>query len=614
MASTLDQLVVELRADISGLKTQLSSATAQINNFTNQADRSGKKFTATTVAMGVGFERAVAAITAGSIQMVKSVFDTGIQMQALQNKMTASIGSSYAAADALLFVSDQSQKLGLDFQSSANSFANFSASALRSGLTLDQTQKIFTSVAEAATALHLSADQTSSAFLALEQMASKGTVQMQELKLQLAQALPGAFEIMAKAMGVTTQQLNVMMQKGQVLASDVLPKLGDELHAEFGERAVQASNSAQASINRLHNAIFNLKADMASNGVLDAFTTSINEMTEALNNPGVQRGFMAIAGGLAEIIKLAAGAAAFIGALTDKLRGVQGALSGPMDKGGSSLASSGSSLFSDLQKNNVVKGQPGALASNDGKLKSQLESLKHELASETEQLQLEYDKRQKLLEEALKKGEVTKQQYRDLSFKNELKYKNDYADLYTQQEQDRLEKEQQVADAVNAIRRGTLDSSIGLLQTLGQKNKAFAIAAIALEKAKGIAEVLIASRVAAAKALAIYGPTPQGFAAAAEATTFGYIQAGLIAATGLAEIASTSGGGNGATAGSSDNFSDGASTTVNGVAATQAPQPKVLNIHVSGDADWTPSRVRDLLNSINTFIGDGSVRINGLAA
>jgi tape measure domain-containing protein len=32
-------------------------------------------------------------------------------------------------------------------------------------------------------------------------MASKGTVQMQELKLQLAQAIPGAFEIMAQGHG-----------------------------------------------------------------------------------------------------------------------------------------------------------------------------------------------------------------------------------------------------------------------------------------------------------------------------------------------------------------------------------------------------------------------------
>ena len=43
--------------------------------------------------------------------------------------------------------------------------------------------------------------------LALAQMASKGTVQAEELRGQLGERLPGAFKIAAAAMGVTQAEL-----------------------------------------------------------------------------------------------------------------------------------------------------------------------------------------------------------------------------------------------------------------------------------------------------------------------------------------------------------------------------------------------------------------------
>lgn len=616
MAQNLDQLVVQLSADISGLRANLNTATSDIKAFTHTADKASADFQASTSKMGVAFGVAAAAVVAGTAKILKSAFDTGMQMQALENKMAAATGSVYAAADSMRFVAGESDRLGLSFVDTANSFANFSASALRSGLSLDQTQQVFIGVAEAATALHLSTDQTNSAFLALEQMASKGTISMQELRLQLANAIPGALEYMAQALGVSTQKLNDMVQKGELLASDALPKLGEELHRQFGQRAVASADSAQAATNRLSNAIVNLKAEMANSGVLNAFTIVIEDMTAALNNPAVVKGFTAIAHGLSQIILLAARAAEMVGAFTARMTGAQAA--GAMNRGNGKLASTGEGLFADISGNNVVTaaggGHSGGGAAKGGRArsdstKSQIEQLKFQLASETQQLQMEYEKRQKLLEEALKKKHITEKEYRELGFQSELEYKQKFGELWAKQAEERRQQEEEVASAIRSIRAGIVDSSIGLLQTLGQKNKAFAIAAIALEKAIGIAEVLIASRVAAAKAIAIYGPTPQGFAAAAMATNFGYIQAGLIAATGLVEAAQMGGGGNGASSGSSDNFADGVGTTVNGVANAQAQQPKVINLTITGSR-FTPSDYRDFAEKLTEFVGDGTIRLN----
>ena len=49
-----------------------------------------------------------------------------------------------------------------------------------------------------------------------------------ELRGQLEEALPGAFGIMAKAVGVTEKELQNMMKAGEVLADEVLPKRSEE--------------------------------------------------------------------------------------------------------------------------------------------------------------------------------------------------------------------------------------------------------------------------------------------------------------------------------------------------------------------------------------------------
>lgn len=109
-----------------------------------------------------------------------------------------------------------------------------------------------------------------------------------------------------------------------------------------------------------------------------------------------------------------------------------------------------------------------------------------------------------------------------------------------------LRAEQEIA----AAKATTTNLALGLLQALGTKNKAFAIAAIVFEKALAIQRLLINNKVAAELAFAsqlIPGvPATLATANAAKAAVLaqGYISAGLIAAAGLLQIADvTSGGG-----------------------------------------------------------------------
>jgi hypothetical protein len=99
-----------------------------------------------------GFESAIARargaiLTLGTayaaFEFGKGVVTAGMQMQSLSNRMIAATGDAKVAGAALAYVRDESNRLGLDFRTTAESFGNFSASALRSGMTLKETRSVF---------------------------------------------------------------------------------------------------------------------------------------------------------------------------------------------------------------------------------------------------------------------------------------------------------------------------------------------------------------------------------------------------------------------------------------------------------------------------------------
>lgn len=239
-----------------------------------------------------------------------ALFQAGVQSENLTKSFTSITGSGAAAAKELDYVRQVSDDLGLVFQTTANDFKNISAAAKGTSLEGAGTKDIFLGIAEASTALGMSADDTTGSLRAISQMISKGNVQAEELRGQLGERLPGAFQLAAESMGVTTQELNKMLELGQVAATDLLPKLANVLHEKYGQAALDASNSAQAGLNRFKTAWFDLKVVIANAGFMDKATGKIKELTAAMKDPAVQQAiielsqrFFAFAESLFDFIK-----------------------------------------------------------------------------------------------------------------------------------------------------------------------------------------------------------------------------------------------------------------------------------------------------------------------
>jgi tape measure domain len=84
-------------------------------------------------------------------------------------------------------------------------------------------------------------------------------VQAEELRGQLGERIPGAFQIAARAMNMTTKELDKFMSDGKLIADDFLPKFAKQLKDEFSGGIPAATQSLAAVTNRLKNEYLLLK-------------------------------------------------------------------------------------------------------------------------------------------------------------------------------------------------------------------------------------------------------------------------------------------------------------------------------------------------------------------
>ena len=221
---------------------------------------------------------------------IESLTKATTDLQSMQFKMRAATGDAAVYGDAMKFMYKETERMGVSLQSTANEFANFTASGLRSGMSWGQVKNIFTQVSETMVSLHLNANRQQLVWLALSQMASKGTVSMEELRRQLGESLPGALEIGAKAMGKTTFEFNKMVSEGKVLSADFLPKFAKQMREELGGSFDDASKGLQANLIRLSNAWFVFKTDIGGMMVgplielLDSLKVKFREFSDYVIN------------------------------------------------------------------------------------------------------------------------------------------------------------------------------------------------------------------------------------------------------------------------------------------------------------------------------------------
>lgn len=209
------------------------------------------------------------------IRGVKDIFNVTKTLDAMNFAIQKVIKSTIEQGQTQAWLSDIVNRYGLDLVAVTERYIKFRAATISSNLSAQQTQQIFESVSKASAVLGLKTDELRGVYLALEQMISKNKVTTEELRRQLGERLPGAFDIMAKSIGVTSSQLNEMLRNGEVMAEEVLPNFAKELEKTFGIENVRNVDTLVAAQNRLRTAWIELVDAIQAGGAFKGFFNTI---------------------------------------------------------------------------------------------------------------------------------------------------------------------------------------------------------------------------------------------------------------------------------------------------------------------------------------------------
>jgi tape measure domain-containing protein len=218
-----------------------------------------------------------------ALEAYKKVMEIGLKKEASQRAAQFVLGDE-GAKRATDFVKNLANNTGVDQIETLSSFAKFSAGA--GDMNTDQKESLFSNVIGTSRLMGLNTEEINGILKAFEQMASKGKIQAEELRGQLGDRMAGAFQLFARSLGMTTEQLDAAMKNGKVLSKDVLPKVS----AEMGNMIAKAGgwekiiNSTQTQLGRLSNSWNNnlaLMFDGSQEGLTD-FTRSLTNLLGSL--------------------------------------------------------------------------------------------------------------------------------------------------------------------------------------------------------------------------------------------------------------------------------------------------------------------------------------------
>jgi tape measure domain-containing protein len=250
----------------------------------------------------------------GAINLVGSAMDAAIEREKVMSRLMIATGGDAAEAGREYdYLRAKADELGLAFGPLANSYSRFAVAARDAGMSAEATRYIFESFSEASTVLRLSADETEGAFKALEQIFSKGFIQAEELRGQLGDRLTGAFNLFAKAIGVSTEELNKMLEKGGEVRAEFVLLAAQQARGIYGPQAKEAANSMLGDLNRLQNAWGDLKREVIDGGLGDALRDLFQDLTTYLKSDdgrvfaqNLTKVFVAAANAAGELVKVMA--------------------------------------------------------------------------------------------------------------------------------------------------------------------------------------------------------------------------------------------------------------------------------------------------------------------
>ena len=222
----------------------------------------------------------------------KAALNAGKEVDKYTESLFAVTGNHKIAQQSFNDLMDIANKSGYTVQTLGEEWVNFSETTKNTSLAGQKAEQVFKDIAVAMGNLHRSPEQVSGALRTMQIMMDNNVVSAQGLKKQLANDIPGAMEIGARAMGLSAANFALALKKGLIQTEDFLPKFAAEMKKTFS--LTDSADTYEAAVARMHNANLTFFNDLdkslgittTSKGGIESWAKIVIEADNALKNMG----------------------------------------------------------------------------------------------------------------------------------------------------------------------------------------------------------------------------------------------------------------------------------------------------------------------------------------
>lgn len=238
------------RVDV-GVIFRVSGNMAQgLARMRGQMDRTTKSAKRMRAGFG-GLGRSIALLGGVAIigQATKSFVKMGAEMQNLRVRIGTFTRDSALANATFRKMRDQFKEVPFDLSTLGDSLVRLKASGL------DPLDGSLKAIVDGVAAFGGGSQELRRATIAIQQMAGKGVISMEEMRQQLGEAIPFAMKVMASQMKISVAELISDIERGNLEASIGIRALTDGLATFFGGTADIMVNTMSGAFERIKKSV-----------------------------------------------------------------------------------------------------------------------------------------------------------------------------------------------------------------------------------------------------------------------------------------------------------------------------------------------------------------------
>lgn len=323
---SLGRLVIELALDSQSFDVSLVRANGQIHKFTQNAglaDKHIQKAERSTRSWGRALRDTVItlALVRSAIQNVSdaalgwqhAIIGVNAEIQRSTQLMKAfskQLDPTVAAQEAMLDVRtllDKAANSPFDLNAITDAFVKIRVAGV------EPAHKALNNLVDAVANFGGSSDNLKRAGVAIQQMAGKGVISLEELRQQLGESVPTAIQNMADGLGVSYSKLVKQISLGRVRAEPALIAMMREMELQFKGSAARMMQTWDGAVARFQTqakemalAFGGMDQNYGENTYMGALVGELNSLTDLMKDPAILQSARDMGAALAEMVRTAA--------------------------------------------------------------------------------------------------------------------------------------------------------------------------------------------------------------------------------------------------------------------------------------------------------------------